>query len=67
MKRFHSDDHDQLRAHLQSFVADYNFARRIKTLKGLIPYDFICKQWTTEPDRFIINPIHQMPGLNTRA
>jgi hypothetical protein len=43
----------------------YNFVRRLKTLNGLIPYEFICKPWTSEPDRFIIDPIHQMPGLNT--
>jgi transposase InsO family protein len=65
VKRFHYDDHDQLRRHLADFVSAYNFARRLKTLKGLTPYDFICKQWTTEPERFILNPIHQMPGLNT--
>ena len=28
------------------------------------PYEFICKQWTFEPERFTLNPIHQMPGLN---
>jgi transposase-like protein len=65
VKRFHYDDHDQLRTHLENFVAAYNFGRRLKTLKGLTPYEFICKQWTIEPERFIINPIHQMPGLNT--
>src|SRR6056297_3663890 len=32
---------------------------------GLTPYEYICKIWTSEPDRFILNPIHQMPGLNT--
>ncbi|PTN01045.1 hypothetical protein C8N32_11850, partial [Rhodovulum imhoffii] len=31
----------------------------------LTPYEYICKVWTSEPDRFILNPIHQMPGLNT--
>ncbi len=41
------------------------FARRLTTLSGLTPYDYICKIWTSEPDRFILNPIHQMPGLNT--
>jgi len=46
-------------------MAAYNFARRLKTLKGLTPYEYICKVWTSEPDRFILNPIHQMPGLNT--
>ncbi|KRB33000.1 hypothetical protein ASD99_19110, partial [Mesorhizobium sp. Root695] len=34
VKRFHYDDHDQLRRHLNDFVAAYNFARRLKTLKG---------------------------------
>jgi hypothetical protein len=42
-----------------------NFARRLKTLNGLTPYEYICKIWTSEPDRFILDPIHQMPGLNT--
>jgi hypothetical protein len=26
---------------------------------------FICKCWQKEPDRFTLDPIHQMPGLNT--
>ena len=65
VKRFHYDDHDQLRNHLADFIAAYNFARRLKTLKGLTPYEFICKGWTNEPQRFKLNPIHQMPGLNT--
>ena len=37
VKRYHYDDHDQLRAHLRNFVDAYNFARRLKTLKGLHP------------------------------
>ena len=65
VKRFHYDSHDQLRTHLADFLAAYNFARRLKTLNGLTPYEYICKIWTSEPDRFIPNPIHQMPGLNT--
>ena len=52
----------QLRSHLADFIAAYNFARRLKTLKGLTPYEFICKSWTSEPERFTLNPIHQMPG-----
>jgi transposase InsO family protein len=62
--RFHYDSHDQLRQHLADFVNAYNFARRLKTLKGLTPYEFICKCWTNQPARFKLNPIHQMPGLN---
>src|SRR5438067_9456323 len=65
VQRFYYATHDQLRTHLADFVAAYNFARRLKTLKGLTPYEFVCKQWTLEPQRFRLNPLHQMPGLNT--
>ena len=64
VKRYHYDSHDQLRTHLSDFLDAYNYARRLKTLSGLTPYEYICKIWTSEPDRFILNPIHQMPGLN---
>ena len=52
MKRFHYDNHEQLRGHLTNFISDYNFGRRLKALKGLTPYEFICKQWTIELGRF---------------
>ncbi len=58
------DTHDQLHRHLTDFVNAYNFRRRSKTHKGLTPYEAICKFWTTEPKRFTLNPLHQMPGLN---
>src|SRR5215217_171877 len=64
VQRFYYATHEQLRTHLTDFVAAYNFGRRLKTLKGLTPYEFICKQWTLEPERFRLNPLHQMPGLN---
>ncbi|EXE64782.1 integrase catalytic region domain protein, partial [Acinetobacter sp. 1566109] len=54
----------QLCIHLADFIAAYNFGRRLKTLRSLTPYEFICKQWTDEPELFKIDPIHQMPGLN---
>jgi transposase InsO family protein len=65
VQRFHYDDHQQLETHLADFVAAYNFGRRLKTLKGLTPYEFICKAWTNQPNRFRLDPIHQMPGLNS--
>ena len=64
VKRYFYETHDELRTHLDDFVSAYNFARRLKTLKGLTPYEFICKSWTSQPERFTLNPIHQMPGLN---
>jgi transposase InsO family protein len=65
VKRYHYDSHRQLKAHLTDFIDAYNFGKRLKTLKGLTPYEYICKVWTHEPERFRINPIHHMPGPNT--
>jgi transposase InsO family protein len=64
VKRYHYDTHDQLRSHLADFVMAYNFGSRLKTLKGLTPYEYICQVWTKEPQRFNLNPLHQMPRLN---
>jgi transposase InsO family protein len=64
VKRYYYETHDQLRTHLDDFVIAYNFARRLKTLQGLTPYEYICRTWTKEPERFTVNPLQQMPGLN---
>jgi len=65
VKRYHYESHDQLREHLKSFIMAYNFAKRLKTLNGLTPYEYVCNIWTKEPKRFRLNPIHHTPGLNT--
>ena len=64
VKRFYYETHDQLRSHLADFVVAYNFAKRLKTLKGLTPFEYICKVWTKDPERFNLDPLQQMPGLN---
>jgi transposase InsO family protein len=64
VQRYHYDSHAQLERHLNDFVKAYNFARRLKTLKGLTPYEFICNAWSAQPERFILNPLQKMPGLN---
>jgi transposase InsO family protein len=65
MKKYHYETHDHLKAHLHAFLMAYNFAKRLKTLKGLIPYEYICQCWQNEPERFISNPHHHTQGLNT--
>ena len=65
VKRYFYDTHEQLRVHLRDFVSAYNFARRLKTLRGLTPYEFVCKTWISQPETFKINPLHQSPGPNT--
>jgi transposase InsO family protein len=37
LKRYFYDIHEQLKANLTDFLRAYNFARRLKTLKGLTP------------------------------
>jgi len=64
VQRYHYDTHEQLDQHLADFVNAYNFGRRLKTLNGLTPYEFICRRWTIEPEKFRLDPLHQMPGLN---
>jgi hypothetical protein len=27
-------------------------------------YEAICSAWAKQPERFTLNPLHQMPGLN---
>jgi len=64
-KRYHYDDHEQLQTHLELFLDAYNHARRLKTLKGLTPAQFIWKEWQSNPELFHEEPCHLMAGLNT--
>ena len=65
IKTYHYDDLENLKAHVMAFVTAYNFAKHLKALNGLTAYEFVCNRWTTEPERFRLNPLQQMPGLNT--
>jgi hypothetical protein len=54
----------QLKAHSNDFLQAYNFARRLKPLKGLNLYEYLWKLRTQSLDRFTLNPIHQILGLD---
>ena len=41
------------------------YVSRLKTLRGLTPYEFIHHAWTKEPDRFRLDPSHHIPGPYT--
>jgi len=64
VRMYHYESHDQLRQHLESFINAYNFAKRLKTLLGLTPYQFICSCWQKEPERFKVDPHRHSLGLN---
>ncbi|MGJ0504077.1 MAG: IS481 family transposase, partial [Methylocystis sp.] len=51
--------------HLAAFMAAYNFAKRLKTLRGLTPHEYVCKIWKAEPAVFNKNPIQLTSGLYT--
>jgi transposase InsO family protein len=65
VRRYHYDSHEQLRRHLADFLAAYNFAKRLKTLQGLTPHEYVSKIWTEDPARFRADPIHHKLGLYT--
>ncbi len=62
VRRYHYDVHDQLRAHIQHILDAYNYARLLKTLRNLTPYELICKSSTEQPHRFRVDPTHLTRG-----
>jgi transposase InsO family protein len=65
VRRYHYDTGRQLEQHLAAFLDAYSFAKRLKTLRGLTPYEHICNVWADQPDRFRYDPTHLTSGLNT--
>ena len=63
IKRFHYETAEELNTHLQTFLLAYNFAKRLKRLKGVTPYEFVCAEWRKNPSSFIREPTHYPPGL----
>lgn len=49
-----------------NFILDKKFTGlKADIQRGISTYKYICKCWTTQPDRFTPNPHHQMPEPNT--
>mgnify|MGYP003701508559 CR=1 FL=1 len=63
VKRHYYQSHSQLEEHLDAFIAAYNFAKRLKTLRGLTPYEFIVKTWAEKPNLFHDDPTLLKMGL----
>jgi transposase InsO family protein len=45
VKKYDYQTHQHLKEHPQAFQMADNFAKRLKTLKGLTPYKYICQCW----------------------
>jgi transposase-like protein len=65
VQTFYYATHHELKEHLHSYLMAYNFAKRLKALKGLTPWQFILNQWTSHPHFFHTHPNHFSLGLNT--
>jgi hypothetical protein len=64
VKRYLSETHDELQTHLRDFVDDTTSPEGSSPSKGLIPFEFICKAWTSPARQFTISPLQKMPGPN---
>ncbi len=62
VKHYHYDYHEQLDNHLHAFLDAYNFAKRLKTLRGLTPYQSILNWWQHNNDFFFSNPYYLTSG-----
>lgn len=63
--RDYYDSQEQLREHLVAFLLAYNLAKRLKPLRGLTPYEYLCQHWQQQPERFLRDPFQDTLGLNT--
>jgi len=64
VNNFHYASHDELKHHLHDYLMAYNFAKRLKAIKGKTPWQFVLNQWTIQPEYFILNPNLFLVGLN---
>lgn len=63
VRRYRYQTKAELNEHLQSFLLAYNHAKRLKTLRDLMPHEFVCVQWQKNPPIFTQNPTQLTLGL----
>jgi transposase InsO family protein len=61
---YYYSNHQQLERHLNDFLLAYNFARRLKALRGKTPWQFLEQQWQKNPQLFHRNITTFTKGLN---
>ena len=65
VQRFHYQSTNELNERLQVFLLFYNYAKRLKTLRELIPHEFVYTQWQKNPTIFNRDPTRLTLGLYT--
>jgi len=64
VKTYHYESFLKLQQHLQSFLAAYNCAKRLKSIKLKTPLEFITEKFLNKPVLFKYNPYHYYLRLN---
>jgi hypothetical protein len=67
VQRYHYQTMAELNHHLQAFLLAYNQAKRLKTLRGLTPHEFVCAEWQIKPTIFTQDPTQFTLGLYNYA
>ena len=62
---FHYATIPELRRHLADWLAAYNFAKQLRTLRWRTPMEAIAAVWQQKPHLFLRSPVHFNPGPNT--
>lgn len=48
----------EFNTYLQPFLVAYNYTKRLKHLRGLTPYEFVCAGWRKKPTTFNSDPTY---------
>ena len=62
---FHYATIPELRRHLAAWLAAYNFAKQLRTLRWRTPMEAIAAVWQQKPHLFLRSPVHFNPGPNS--
>ena len=65
VRRLHHRTAAELNEHRQAWLLAHNHAKRLKTLRGLAPPEFVCAQWQKNPAVFTRDPTHLTLELYT--
>lgn len=56
VKSYYYNSHQEVERHLNDFLIAYNFAKRLKAIRGKTPWQFIEAEWQKDPAKFYRNP-----------
>ena len=65
VKKYFYKDHKTLQNHLDSFFLAYNYARPLKVLNGVAPYEKLQVYLQSDEGKSLFNPMYKFPKLNS--